>query len=161
MKCDDGFSGCSSCRQEEGPALQSLSVTLWDAVMSIHIVMHFLAPSSCRSVGGNSRKSSANGGQLCGRVAEARGRSVLDVFPSPAGSWVEMGFLSCLQSGFLSVVCQGRLPSVKATTGLGWERRGKCPGSRARTPQAEQDQIQWYKSHSLCFIRGNGQIDCG
>ena len=146
---------------EEGPALQSLPVTLRDAVMSIHIVMHFLAPSSCRSVGGNSRKSSANGGQFCSRAAEARGRLVLTVYSSPTGSWAEMGFLSCLQSGFLSLLCQGRLPSVKATRGLGWGWQGKCPGSRARTPQAEKDQIQWYKCHNLCFIWGNGQIDCG
>ena len=161
MKCDDGFSGYSCCCQEEGPALQSLPVTLRHAVMSIHIVMHFLVPSSYRSIGGNSRKSSANSGQLCGRAAEARGRSVLDVFSSPTGSWAEVGFLSCLQAGFLSLLCQGRLPSVQATTGLGWGWWGKCPGGRARTPRAEQDQIQWYKCHNLCFIWGHGQIDCG
>lgn len=108
---------------------------------------------SCRSVGGNSRKFSANGGQLRGRAAEAGGRSV----PRPLvlSSWLPAGMGSVLlQSRSFPCCVSEKVPSVGAAPGL-----GGAPSSLGRWATGchrkfEQDQIQWSKCQVFCFAGG-------
>ena len=95
-------------------------------------LLRFLA-LSCRSVGGNSRKFSANGGQLRGRAAEAGGRSV----PRPLvlSSWLPVGMGSVLLQSRSFPCCVSEEASLcRSRPRAGWGP--KFPGPMGhRMPQ--------------------------